>query len=231
MAPSDGGGALCSTPRQGSRRKGLLFGLPRRRSPKGLAARLRRLAEARFCSTLSPRIAPDGIPVQSQASRASPRIAPIGGPAAPPPPRPTSAPAVRRLRLADVPVPAAAATADVATQYEQNPLHDTEALLMEEAAAATKAHGPRRGLGLVWRRLLRSLRLWADMATITEWALQGGRSRLLWIERLRHRPHHGDCDGRRDVPGSNRRGVLALDWRATRGSRRNLDGGPRPTRC
>ena len=25
---------------------------------------------------------------------------------------------------------------------------------MEEAAAATKAHGPRRGLGLVWRRFI-----------------------------------------------------------------------------
>ena len=42
---------FCSTPRQGSRRKGLLFGLPRRRSPKGPRRALRRLAEARFCST------------------------------------------------------------------------------------------------------------------------------------------------------------------------------------
>ena len=41
---------FCSTPRQGSRRKGLLFGL-RRRSPKGPRRALRRLAEARFCST------------------------------------------------------------------------------------------------------------------------------------------------------------------------------------
>ena len=41
---------FCSTRRQGSRRKGLLFGL-RRRSPKGPRRALRRLAEVRLCST------------------------------------------------------------------------------------------------------------------------------------------------------------------------------------
>ena len=72
---------FCSTRHPGWRRKGLLFGL-RRRSPKGPRRALRRLAEARFCSTrvrelprmgplhqaLEPRLAAHRVPIRRAGS-------------------------------------------------------------------------------------------------------------------------------------------------------------------
>ena len=172
VAPSDGGGAFLfnASPRVAPE------GAPVRTQasqPQGASPRVAPAGGGEILFNASPRIAPDGIPVQSQASRASPRIAPIGGPAAPPPPRTDKRPGrcdACGWRTCQCPPP----PPTWQPQYEQNPLHDTEALLMEEAKPPPqKPMGRGEAWALSGDVLLRSLRLWADMATITEWALQG----------------------------------------------------------
>ena len=115
---------FCSTPRQGARRAPVRT---QASQPQGASPRVAPAGGGEILFNASPRIAPDGILVQSQASRASPRIAPIGGPAAPPPPRTDKRPWCDACgwRTCQCPPPPPPPTWQ--PQYEQNPLHDTEA--------------------------------------------------------------------------------------------------------
>ena len=170
VAPSDGGGAFLfnASPRVAP------DGAPVRTQasqPQGASPRVAPAGGGEILFNASPRIAPDGIPVRSQASQASPRIAPIGGPAAEtrPPSRTDKRPnrcETCGWRTCQCPPPPPPPTWQ--PQYEQNPLHDDiEALLPDTKPPEPKPMGRGEAWALTGDVLLRSLRLWADMATVS----------------------------------------------------------------